>query len=140
MGQAPRRRWLVALPSVFLQRQNAFGFDPLDLNIILQLADYWWEPENHPFPAKGTLAQRIGVAPRTIQRRIAAMHALGLIERVERREPGRGSRTNIYRLTPLIKEAEPYAKELLAEKEQRKQQKAARQSRKRPVVRLVPRK
>ena len=29
----------MGLPSVFLQRQNAFALDALDLNIVLQIAD-----------------------------------------------------------------------------------------------------
>ena len=64
---------LVAFPSVFLQRQQALGLDPLDVNILLQLADHWWERDNLPFPSKKTLADRIGVKPRTIQRHIARM-------------------------------------------------------------------
>ena len=54
----------VALPSVFLQRQQALGLEPLDVNILLQLADHWWERDNLPFPSKKTLADRIGVKPR----------------------------------------------------------------------------
>jgi predicted transcriptional regulator len=114
-----------------------FPLDPLDLNIILQFANHWWEPENHPFPAKGTLAQRIGVCSRTIQRRIAALESHGLVERVERRSPS-GSKTNVYKLTGLIKEALPYAKEMLEAREKRKREKAARQQRMRPL-RIVSR-
>src|SRR5262249_14240099 len=101
--------WL-GLPSVFLQRQNAFQLDPLDLNIGLQIADHWWEPDNHPYPSKRSLAERIGVDARTIQRRIARMEHDGLIERVPRRSAHGGNKTNIYRLTPLIEKAKPFAR------------------------------
>lgn len=128
--------WL-GLPSVFLQRQNAFAFDALDLNIVLQIADHWWEPDNHPYPSKKSLAERIGVDARTIQRRIARMERDGLIERVPRRSAHGGNKTNVYRLTPLIEKAKPFARELLAERHARTQEKEARRKRKRARVTLV---
>jgi DNA-binding transcriptional ArsR family regulator len=128
--------WL-AVPSVLLQRQRAFGLDPLDLNIILQIADHWWEPENHPYPSKKTIAQRIDVDPRTIQRRITRLAKDGLLDRVERRDGRGGNKTNIYRLTRLAEKAKPFALELLEEREARKRGKAERQRRKRPLLQLL---
>lgn len=129
--------WL-AVPSVLLQRQQAFGLDPLDLNVLLQIADHWWEPENHPYPSKKSLAQRIHVDPRTIQRRITRLVKDGLLERIERRDRQHGgNKTNVYRLTPLIAKMKPFALELLEERESRKRQKAERQGRKRPVLQLL---
>lgn len=124
-------------PSVLLQRQRSFGLDPLDMNILMQIADHWWEPENHPFPSKKTIAERIKVAPRTIQRRITRLVKDGLLERVERRDGHGGNKTNVYRLTPLVVKTKPFAVELLADREARKQKKAERQKRKRPMLELV---
>lgn len=120
----------VAFPSVFLQRQQALGLDPLDVNILLQLADHWWERDNLPFPSKKTLADRIGVTPRTIQRRIARMESAGFIKRIERRDRNGGNRTNRYSFAGLIKEADPFAHEVLKEREKRKHEKSARDKRK----------
>ncbi|MBI3768134.1 MAG: helix-turn-helix domain-containing protein [Deltaproteobacteria bacterium] len=106
-------------------------------NIILQIADHWWEPENHPYPSKKTIAQRIDVDPRTIQRRIARLVKDGLLDRVERRDVRGGNKTNIYRLTRLAEKAKPFALELLEEREARKRGKAERQRRKRPLLRLL---
>jgi len=61
-----------ALPSVIIERQKALGLDALDMNIILHLANYWWTRDNKPHPSKKTIAEAIGVAPRTVQRRITA--------------------------------------------------------------------
>lgn len=72
-GKSPIDASWVAVPSVFLKRQQELGLDGLDLNILLQLEDHWWERDNLPFPSKKLLADRIGVTPRTIQRRIAGM-------------------------------------------------------------------
>ena len=33
--------WTV-IPSIILERQQALGLDPVDVNILLQLARYWW--------------------------------------------------------------------------------------------------
>jgi predicted transcriptional regulator len=106
-----------AIPSVIIERQQALGLEPLDVNILLHLATYWWTHDNKPHPAKRTIADAIGVAPRTIQRRIAKMETDGLIKREERRVKGKGSRTNLYHFDGLIKEAQPYATEKMLEKE-----------------------
>jgi predicted transcriptional regulator len=120
----------VGFPSVFLKRQQALGLDELDVNILLQLADHWWERDNLPFPSKKLLADRIGVTPRTIQRRIARMESVGFIKRIERRHPNGGNKTNRYSFDGLIKEAESFAQEELKEREKRKREKSGRNTRK----------
>jgi DNA-binding Lrp family transcriptional regulator len=45
-----------------------------------------------------TIAKAIGVTPRSVQRRIAALEAAKLIRREERRISHKGSKTNIYHL------------------------------------------
>ena len=120
----------VAFPSVFLQRQQALGLEPLDINILLQLADHWWERDNLPFPSKRTLADRIGVKPRTIQRRIAHMESAGFVKRIVRRHRNGGTKTNQYSFDGLIKSAEPFAQEALRKREQRKLEKSARDTKK----------
>ena len=104
------------IPNALLVHQASLGLTPMDLNILLQIARYWWEPGNHPFPAKKTLADSIGVTPRTIQKRIQEMEKASFIERIQRRESKKGSKTNIYRLTPLIKALLPYSKDMIAER------------------------
>ena len=108
-----------ALPSVLIERQKALGLDALDINIILHLANYWWTRDNKPHPSKRTIAGAIGVTPRTVQRRIAALHASGFIRREERRVRGQGSRTNLYHFDGLIVAARPYAKEKIEKIQER---------------------
>lgn len=128
-----------AIPNVIFQRQNAFGLDALDINILMHLASYWWTPGNDAHPAKGTLAKAIGVNARTIQRRIAAMEAGGLIKRIERTLPLGGTTSNSYSFEPLIEKAKPFALEAIQEKEQRQKEAIARSTRKKPkVLTLVP--
>ena len=120
----------IAFPSVFIERQKALGLDSLDINILLHLSMYWWTKDNKPHPSKKTIAEAVGVTPRTVQRRIAAMEKVGFIRREERRIAGKGSGTNRYHLDGLIKEAGPYAKEKIEERTRREQEDKARPGRK----------
>jgi hypothetical protein len=126
-----------ALPSVIIEKQEALGLDALDMNIILHLSHYWWTPDNLPHPSIETIAKAVGVKPRTVQKRIKALHELGMIEREERRYTPHGSRTNKYGFKGLIAKATPFALEKIAEIEQRQQDKQERLSRKKPKLALV---
>ena len=129
----------IAFPSVFIERQKVLGLDALDINILLHLAMYWWNKDNKPHPSKKTIAAAVGVHPRTVQRRIAAMETEGFIQREERRIAGKGSKSNLYHLDGLIKEATPYAKEKAEERTRREQEDKARPGRRgRPHLMVVP--
>ena len=104
--------WSV-LPNIIIEKQAALGLHPLDMNIILHLVQYWWVADNLPHPSVATIAEAIGVTPRTIQKRIKA---LGLMEREERRHTKYGSVTNLYSFEGIIKAVAPFAEEKLAKK------------------------
>lgn len=126
------------IPNALLVHQATLGLTPMDLNIILQIARYWWEPGNHPFPAKQTIADCIGVTPRTIQKRIQEMEKAKFIERIERRESNVGSKTNIYRLSPLIEALLPYSKDMIAQRDERRNEDKARpKMRGKPKLKVV---
>lgn len=118
------------LPNTVLMRQAALGLTSTDVNILLHLLAYWWNASELPHPSKTTLAKAIGVTPRTVQRRIAAMETAGFIKRVSRQGLHRGTQTNLYDFSGLIKAATPYAKELLEEREERVKAQADRVARK----------
>lgn len=127
-----------AIPSVIIERQKALGLDALDMNILLHLSTYWWTPDNKPHPAKKTIAEAVGVEPRTVQRRIAGLEAAGLIKREERRIKGKGSKTNLYHFDGLIIAAVPYAQEKLEERAERAEAKKGAIARKgKPKLRLI---
>lgn len=126
------------LPNTIIVRQRALGLTSTDINILLHLVAYWWKATDLPHPSKATLAKSIGVTPRTVQRRIAAMEQAGFIQRVRRQSPHRGTQTNRYDFTGLIEAATPYAKEQLAERAAKAKEQAVRAGRKgRPNLRLV---
>lgn len=123
-----------AFPNIIIEKQQALGLDPLDMNIIIHLVQYWWLPENLPHPSVETIAKAIGVTPRTIQKRIAALQALGLLGREERRKTPNGSMTNKYNFDGLIEAARPYALEKAAEMRKAAQDKSDRLRRKKPKL------
>jgi len=126
-----------AIPNVIVQRQKALGLTPLDVNILLQLLAYWWEPDNLPHPSKGTIAASIGVHPRTVQKRIAGMEAAKFINAIERKSSLNGGLTNKYDFSGLITAATPFAIEELQEIENRKKAKAEKLTRKKPKLSIV---
>jgi len=129
--------WTV-IPNVLFERQQALGLDPLDVNILLHIASYWWTPEGKPYPSKVTIATAIGVDPRTVQRRIAALERAKLIRREERRVRGLGSKTNVYHLDGLIEAATPYALEKIEARAADAEARAVRAARKgKPKLRVV---
>jgi len=131
------RAGFTCIPNIIFERQQALGLDALDINILLHIISFWWEVNNKPHPSKTTIANAIGVDPRTVQRRIAALESGGLIRREQRRESPTGSKTNIYHLDGLIAAATPYAHEKMQDIQVERAAKAARAKRKGPAKLIV---
>lgn len=112
--------WTV-IPSVILEYQKALGLDPLDLNIILQLAKHWWYVDSPPRPTKKTLAECMGVDASTIRRHIARLEKLGYIGRSARfGGKEQSQQANAYHFDGLVKKVTPLAKEMIAAKKERR--------------------
>jgi len=122
----------VALPTIILEKQKALGLDPLDVNILLQIAKHWWDAENLPHPAKKSIAEAIGVDPRTVQRRIAELEKDGLVKRVYRVKSTKNNEPTQYDLSGLVEKATPFAEEALQERARQKSEREARLKRMRP--------
>lgn len=118
------------IPNAILLRQQALGLDSLDLNIIAQIASYWWSKEKLPYPSKVRIAKAIGIDPSTVRRRLARLEGGGLISRIPRKSTLGGNDTNEYDLGPLIKAATPYALEMLQEIDSKKKAKLAKLAKK----------
>jgi len=104
----------VSLPSTILEAQAELGLEPVDINIILHLANYWWTKEKKPYPSKATIASRMNRTPNAIQKRIARLEKMGLVKRIERFDKdSKGQLSNTYELGGLIEKAKPYAKEIM---------------------------
>lgn len=121
--------WTV-FPSIILEKQETLGLQPLDINIILHLAMYWWEATNRPHPSKATIAKAVGVHSRTVQKRIAALEKLGYLRREFRPDPVKGNKSNVYHLDGLIEEVTPFALEKIQLKERTQEEEKQRIARK----------
>ncbi len=135
-GKINMRAGWVGFPSAVIQFQDQLQLNSAELNVLLQIADHWWDPERHPYPSKGLIAKRMRMYPRSIQRIIARLESRNLIERVERKHPHGGNRSNEYHFAGLIRAMEPFAKEIIDKYEKRSREKAQRNRRK-PGLQLV---
>jgi predicted transcriptional regulator len=123
-----------ALPNTILDKQVVLGLTPLDVNILMQIAKYWWSAENAPFPSIDTIAAAIDVTPRTVQRRIARMEKAKLIERNKRYYAQGGQKSNAYTFKGLIARCTPFAEEAVKERERKKATARANARRRQPLT------
>lgn len=126
-----------SFPNVIFERQQALQLTPLDMNILLHLAGNWWTVGNNPRRSKKSLADAIGVHPRTIQKRIEEMERWGYIKRIYRKAGVGDNLPNEYDLSGLIEKVTPFAEEKLAERERQQAEKTAATTRKRPLKVIV---
>jgi len=94
------------LPNVLLMHQKDLGITSEDLNVLLNVMMHRHTAAVLPFPHSITIAKRMGVSSRTVQRRLASLRKRGLILKV------RGQRRDdpaAYDIRPLLKKLEPYA-------------------------------
>jgi predicted transcriptional regulator len=107
----------VIVPKLLLRAQAKLGLDATQLNVILHLVEHWWHAERQPYPSKKTMAVRMGVHQRTIQRAIAAMEKHGLVTRRLRHSARSGRKSNIYDLSGLVARLKALAPEFKKEAE-----------------------
>jgi hypothetical protein len=124
-GKAVYKHGYAGIPSILIQVQRRLGINPTQMNIIVQLLDYWHEPTRKPFPSKKELAKRIGVTDKTIQINIRALEKAGYIFRELRRTAVGDWNSNIYHLDGLVAKVRALEPEFAAEKKRRREAKAA---------------
>jgi len=78
------------------------GLNATQLVILLQIADHWWHMENHPFPSKATIGERLDLSARQIQRHLTELEKGGFIKRIERKAKHKGQLSNYYDLSGLV--------------------------------------
>ena len=122
-----------ALPNIVLLKQAALGLKPMHVNIIMQIARHWWEPEKAPYPSVGTLAKAIGVKERAIRGHIKDMVEAGFLEKKHQYSAKGGQTSNRYTFDGLIKRCRPFAEEMLAVRKEKKAAEAAISRRKEPL-------
>lgn len=105
------------VPSLIFRAQARLGLSPVQLTLLLHLADYWWKRAQMPFPSKATLAERMNLGPRQIQRYLTELEDGGFIQRVERYAGHKGQQSNEYNLNGLVKKLQKLEPEFSEVKE-----------------------
>ncbi len=110
-GEALNAGFLVA-PVALLRHQRELGLDAGDLVVVLNILGAWWYRDRLPFPSTHTIAARMGVTIRTVQRHLVKLEGLGLIRRI-RNQPGGGYDTLVTKYDPdgLVKRLQALGKE-----------------------------
>lgn len=98
------------LPSILFRAQGRLGLKATHLAMIVQLADFWWYDESLPWPKKSTLAERLGLKDKQVQRIVRDLEERGYIKRQERMTP-HGQTSNAYDLSGLVKKLKQLAPE-----------------------------
>ena len=114
-GKAVMTQGFSIIPSLLLKAQRRLHLKPVELAILMHLADFWWDPQRKPFPSKERLSDRLGINPRQVQRWIANLEKAGFVHRMQRYATHGGKLTNEYDLSGLVarlKELEPDFREV----------------------------
>jgi hypothetical protein len=127
-GKAVYGHGYAGIPSILIQAQRRLGINSTQMNIIIQLLDYWHEPSRKPFPTKSDLSLRMGVTPKTVQNNIRALEQAGYVLREQRKTAAGDWNSNIYHLDGLVEKVKALEPEFAAEKKARRDRKAALQT------------
>lgn len=93
-----------AIPTSLFFLQGALNMTPVTFNVLLHLLIHWWNPTEWPHPSQKSIAVRMGVSVRTVQRSLKELEVYGLLNIVKtsRTNPKYKGR-NIYDLSKLQK-------------------------------------
>lgn len=104
-GSAVAERGFAQVPNYLLILNSFLDEDsrltPVELLVLVQLVGAWWRKDDLPYPSMATLALRIGVSERQVQRAVARLVKDGFLARVKRRTKGIIA-SNAYDLSPLV--------------------------------------
>ncbi len=107
------------IPSILIKGQQRLGLNPTQMNILLQLLEYYRDPGRPPFPTKKALADRMGVSSKTIQTNMKMLEDRGYIQREQQVTAQGDYGSNIYHLDGLIKKVKEIEVDFRAEREKR---------------------
>lgn len=102
-----------AIPSSLFFLQGEMLLSPLAFNVLLNILTHWWKSHEWPHPSQESIALRMGVSIRTVQRGVAELEEKGLVIRLKSsRENPRYKGRNRYDLSPLVEQLEKLTPEL----------------------------
>jgi len=102
------------VPNLLLRYQATLTSSSSELNFVLQVWYHWWDQKD-PYPALGTIAERIGQSRRQVRRYSESLRDKGFLIVRERRETGLGQVTSEYDFAPLLERLRQLYREEQAE-------------------------
>lgn len=80
-GAVTQGSGFVAVPVALLRLQSKYNLTPTDMLVLINLLAHWWDPARAVYPRSTTIAKRMGVDKRTIQRATHKLERTGLLTR-----------------------------------------------------------
>lgn len=91
-----------SVPNILLRYRSSLEIKPQHLVLIIDIMSFKWDSEN-PFPSYSTLAQRAGVAERSIKRIVQDLEEMNLLIRTQRFDEESGAQiTTVFDFRPLV--------------------------------------
>lgn len=89
------------IPTALLFLQSDLGLTAVEMNILIHLLSHWWKVNDKVYPSQDSIAARMGVSKRTVQRGIDRLESLKILEVQSTPRNGKYYGRNIYNLKPL---------------------------------------
>lgn len=80
-GAVTQGSGFVAVPMALLRLQSKYRLTATDMLVLINLLAHWWDPARTVFPRTTTIANRMGVDKRTVQRSTHRLMKSGLLTR-----------------------------------------------------------
>lgn len=108
------------VPKLLLHSQEYLKLNSSEFLLLIYVIEMWWKPEDMPFPAVSTLAERLCVNDRQIRNILNSLEQKGLLARIPRYNRGslhnRGS--NYFDLSGLVEKLQKFEKIYSAKKKE----------------------
>lgn len=118
------------IPALLFRAQRRLGLSATQLALILQLSEFWWYDGKLPWPKKETVADRMNISEKQVQRLVRDLEKRGYVTRV-RRVTRHGQTSNAYDLSGLVAKLQALAPEFA-------EAQAAKRKVERPGLRMKP--
>ena len=80
-GAVTKGSGFVAIPVALLRLQAKFELTPTEMLVLINLLVHWWDPARAVYPRSSTIAKRMGIDKRTVQRATQKLERKGLLTR-----------------------------------------------------------
>lgn len=97
------------VPDILFKKQIELKLGPTDIVVLMHISMHWWYEDQKPFPRLTTIARRMGVGTRTVQRSIKKLSQLGYVSK-EKQIDKKGIEREVFNLGGLVEILSQYAR------------------------------